>query len=238
MTSLREELLVYGYIREYHKANNIELLPNDLILLFLSWTKLMDSFDKNKVHEDVAFHPEIDTKFKRTSYASGSYAAVVGTFVVDKGVKQSWKLKIDAGAVLLGIMDDEIIKSKTNISDLTDTKHKGYGLASGSWYIFHDSDTKQDGSLETYMNQFKVKDIYKSFTMTITMELDMTQRQNKHGILKYIIHNEPKENIKEIRTDGLFTNIAYDNININKKYRLVLAVGTLSCNEWIELLYE
>ena len=133
---MREELLVYGYIREYHKANNIELPPNDLILMFVSWTKIFDSFDKNKTHKDIAFHPEIDTKFVRTSQASGHYAAVVGTLVVDKGSKQSWKFKIDAGAVLLGIMDDEIINLKPNICDLTDTEHKGYGLASGSWYVF------------------------------------------------------------------------------------------------------
>ena len=43
----------------------------------------------------------------------------------------------------------------------------------------YDSVCKQDGSLEVYVNQFKVGNISKSFTMTITMELDMTQRQNQ-----------------------------------------------------------
>ena len=58
----------------------------------------------------------------------------------------------------------------------------------------------------------------------ITMELDMTQTQSESGVLKYILHNKPKDDIKQIRTDGEFTNIAYNNIDIDNKYRLALVL--------------
>ena len=62
LKSAREELLVYGYIKNYHKHNNIELPPNDLILLFVSWIRLTDYFDQDLSHKDIEFDPEIINK--------------------------------------------------------------------------------------------------------------------------------------------------------------------------------
>ena len=54
------------------------------------------------------------------------------------------------------------------------------------------------------------------------MELDMTQTINENGRLSYIIHNEKKEDVEVIRTDGEFSNIAYDNIDIDKAIGVLL----------------
>ena len=71
------------------------------------------------------------------------------------------------------------------------------------------------------------------------MELDITPKENKkHAILRYILHHEPKTDVNLIRTDGVYTNIAYDNVDINRKYRMVFGVST-GPNvpvKWCELL--
>ena len=84
------------------------------------------------------------------------------------------------------------------IRDLTDTKHKGYGMGSNSWDIFLDSDSDYDTSLKKYVKQFDIDEDPEIFTM----ELDMTQTESQYGILKYIFHNKPKQSVEEIRNDG------------------------------------
>lgn len=37
ISAAREDLLTFGYIKEYHSKNNIDLPPDDLILLFVAW---------------------------------------------------------------------------------------------------------------------------------------------------------------------------------------------------------
>ena len=234
----REELLVYGYIKEYHKANNMDLPPNDLILLFVSWIALMDSFDKNMIPEDIIFDPEIDTKFKREAandFHSNAYASVIGTIVVEKGMKQNWTFKVHGKYPLIGIIKEQIIKSKKMIKDFTDEYHNGYGIqTAGDWNFFHGNVYDYDGGLAKYVEQFQ---LYPR-PVVITMQLDMTQTENENGILKYIIHNEIKEDIKHIRTDGEYTNIAYNNININDKYRLAFAISNnkFDTGAWCQLV--
>ena len=111
MTASREELLIYGYVREYHREHNIDLPPNDLILLFVSWIKLMDSFDKALVHPDMQFDPDICTKFKRIGKSPDGYASLVGTYIIEKGMKETWTFKINpkANYPLIGI---ELTSSK------------------------------------------------------------------------------------------------------------------------------
>ena len=82
MAAHREELLIYGYIKEWHTLNNIALPPNDVILLFVSWIQLLDSFDKKFCHEGITLHPEIAQKFKVEG--RGTYSTAVGSFTVEK----------------------------------------------------------------------------------------------------------------------------------------------------------
>ena len=107
MSAPREELLVYGYIKEYHRSNDLALPPNDLILLFVSWIRFLDSFDRDKCHGDIEFHPDNDKKFKGDHINFGGvFASVAGKLVVEKGMKESWTLKMQAQEVMICIMDD------------------------------------------------------------------------------------------------------------------------------------
>ena len=135
MSASREELLTYGYIKEYHERNNIELPPDDLILLFVSWIQLMDVLDKTKCHRQIVFDPEKDTRFK-AEYIPATFVAAIGTIIVEKGMKQTWKLKIDQTYPLLGIMEDEIINSKYNITDHTNSENGGYGMQLTNWNLY------------------------------------------------------------------------------------------------------
>ena len=113
--STREELFIYGYMKQWHKLNNIELPPDDIILSFVSWIKLFDSFDKEYCHSEIKFHPVIATKFQ---VDHGSYPTAIGWFIIEKGMKQSWTFSIKQRSACIGIMDEDIIqKSGKNIED-------------------------------------------------------------------------------------------------------------------------
>ena len=106
MAACREELLIYGYIKAWHKQNNVELPPDDVINLFVSWIKLLDSFDRKFCHNKLQLHPEIGTKFKVVDTVN--YPTAIGSFVIEKGMKQSWKFNLMQSSTLIGIMDGEI----------------------------------------------------------------------------------------------------------------------------------
>ena len=73
-------------------------------------------------------------------------------------------------------------------------------------------------------------------SLNITMELDMTQAQSDHAVLRYIIQNDPAEDVLQIITDGEFTNIAWDTIDIEKKYRVVVGIVQYKKHKWVELI--
>ena len=227
MSVSREELLVYGFIKEWHKSNGIDLLPRDVIGAFMKWIKLFDSFDAKFCHENIEFDPEIPTKFKRCQ--SGLYPTVIGSFIIEKGMKQSWTISTD-GPVMIGIMDEKSIQmSSGNITDFTSANNKGFGIITNGWYYFH-AHWAEDGQLIKYAEQFEA-----TKPLIVEMVLDMTQNESEHGILKYIIQNEKRKDVAAIKTDGEYSNIAYDTININNKYRLALASG-VGMDEWCELI--
>ena len=130
MSSSREKLAVYGYLREYFASIKHELPPNDIILLLIVWIKFLDTFDTKTLHESIEFDAEINTKFQRKIMETDdSYASVIGTFIVQKGLKESWTLKTDKSpSIIIGVMDDEISKTTEVVTDFTNTTYKGHGL--------------------------------------------------------------------------------------------------------------
>ena len=98
--------------------------------------------------------------------------------------------------------------------------------------MYHDSNFSHDSNLNMYVNQFEID----RRPLKITMEFDMTQTKCEYGVLSYILHNKKKEEVKEIRTNEEYTNIGYDNIDINKKYRFAVAIGEAGYYKWIELV--
>ena len=151
-----EEILTFGYIKEWHKDNNIELPPNDLMILFVAWLKLLDSFDMNKIPSDIIFDPESPTRFQRV-LNNATYSGVAGTIIVEKGMKYCWKFKIDHDIKYpqIAIMEDEIIKSLNEIRDNCDGIHKGYGLGIPHWCIYHANTIKRQ--LDFYTDQFEIE---------------------------------------------------------------------------------
>ena len=68
------------------------LPPDDIILLFVAWIALLDTIDKTKMHPNLILDKDCNSKFKRVG-SGGIYASVVGRFIVEKGMKQSWKFQ-------------------------------------------------------------------------------------------------------------------------------------------------
>ena len=52
----------------------------------------------------------------------------------------------------------------------------------------------------------------------------MTQIEQESGVLKYNMQNEKKNTVESVRTDGKYTNIAWDDIDIEKKYRVAVGI--------------
>ena len=133
---------------------------------------------------------------------------------------------------MIGIMEENKIKSMKKIADFTDDTHEGYGLeTTRAGSLWHDIDKTDDGiqaRIRKYIKQFE----FASRPLIITMELDMTQKEGDHGKLKYIVHNETKKGIEMIRTDGEYTNIAFDIIDVDKKYRFAFGISQLATNKW------
>lgn len=233
----REELVGYGYLRECAIINDKKSIPMDILNMVISWIpRLPGAFDMTVSNDAIQLHSDIPNMFMRRVAKSRNvqdHASIIGTSVVSKGIKKTWTLQIDnLSNVMIGIIDNQVIDNNKIITDFTDEFNKGYGLETSSWDVFHVSDAP-DGSLAEYAEQFN---IWNDETMTVL--LDMTQKEYKHGVLKYILHNEPIMNDLQIETHGRYSNIAYDNLDIDKKYRLAVAISQYNTGEWIELLSE
>ena len=63
MSSLRKQLLVFGYVREGYCTKSRVEFPDDLSQLFLAWFTLTDQFDPNKLHN--ALRLKTNTKIQR-----------------------------------------------------------------------------------------------------------------------------------------------------------------------------
>ena len=193
----------------------------------------MDSFVKDKAHQYIIFDPESETKIQCDA-ANDSYAGALGSIIVKKGMKQCWTFMVDAGTkyVQFGIMSTDVIESIDVIEDNLDKIHKGYGLMVPIYITLHGRGAA-DKDIQQYVEQFEINP---RTNLIISMELDMTQKENSNGILKYIIHNEVKDDIETVRTDDKYSNIAYDNVDINKEYRMSVSFDWQACDAWIQLV--
>ena len=227
----RDELLIYGYIREHHQQNDMELPPRDVIVSFMSWIGLSDIFDKNRLHPEMKIHAKSLRKCKRISTNAKNWISAIGRYIVKKGDKRRWKLKIKSGsAVIIGIVDEDIVEQIEVINNFTSNFCRGYGVTIGTWYCLHG---KYMSPLGQYQDQFDLSGKY----TTISLELDMS-RINDQGILRVIIHNKQSKGANKIKTDGTHTNVVFDNIDMDKRYRLAVAFSEHSCNEPVEILSD
>ena len=232
-TEQRKELVVFGYIREFCKDLLLDLPPKDLIELFISWISFMDKFDKTKSHEIIQFIE--DTLAIQPAH---HYATAVATYIIRKGSKQSWTFKLSRRGGLIGIVDNEIVETgaSTNIDDFTNSSHRGYGLTMSNWMKYHASDFQNEGHFK-HFDQFIGTDYDENKPIIVVMELDLTQNENENGILRYSFPEESTVDGSDVKTNGEYTNIAYDNIDITKAYRAAVAIYTPSApDSSVELL--
>ena len=54
MDSTRRNLLSFGFVREYCNEHKLEILPNDIVELFILWVSFCDKFDPDLTHTDFA----------------------------------------------------------------------------------------------------------------------------------------------------------------------------------------
>lgn len=241
----REELIVYGYVREHFKTQQQELPPTDMMGLFTSWFtfSIIDSFDKTLTDQSIIFDPSNERKIKGDGK---KYSAVaIGKLIVEKGEKQQWKFEFFGdGVPIIGIVDTEPNGKRGWHSDTVFEGYNGYGLELGNWDLFANHDSRER-DLKNYMHQFGLVERYEEEgdihfmkdPLILTMELDMTQAKSKQGTLKYFVENQPIcDGVKQVRTDGVFANIAYDDIDINKKYRMAVRIVVFDKDQWIESL--
>ena len=66
--------------------------------------------------------------------------------------------------------------------------------------------------------------------------LDMTQQKGDHGILIYEFHMEPQDHVNKIRTDGEYTNVAWDNIDTDTKYRIAFSITSKCSDHTVQFL--
>lgn len=233
--SSREELLAFGYIREYAKSVDKDIPPNDLIHLIVLWICLMDYWDKDRSHDDIRFDGESD---QRALSTQSGHRTVIGENVIRKGNKESWTFRASSGMVIAGVIEDDVFETNSNlqITDFTTSEYNGYGISLYMWYMYHSCDdfSGNDGKLK-HAQQFKIE---QSGERVLTMELDLTQSKHKHGLLSFKFHHELRRGLKisEFKSDAEYTNIVYDTIDVNKKYRAAFSLSNQGTS--IELLSE
>ena len=195
---------------------------------------LIDKFDRTNCDKKIIFASDICVS-KIKGHIESSCA--VGTLIVAKGDKQSWICQVKLGT---GIVGNETIQSKGDGNIGNHIYYEtGYGIAlskEGDMVKSHNEDNEGDGWVTPaygldYGEQFKKED---GFLMTIT--LDMTQQKGDHGILTYEFHMEPQDHINKIRTDGVYTNVAWDDIDIETKYRIAFSIESKCSDNTVQFL--
>ena len=187
---------------------------------------LTDMFDRAHSDQMIVFKSDTCiTKMKGV----GGYSCAVGTIVVGKGDKQSWTCKIDNGflSVLVGIIDDETAMTEPHIGDHTVSRQGGYGLGLNSFERYHGEERIYTFDYAKQFENFMSTDAL----FVITMTLDMTQSKGDGGNFSYEFRMKPKDDIQDIKTDGIYTTVGWDKIDINRKYRIAFSINRGNAGE-------
>eukprot|EP01084_Bolivina_argentea_P103417 185241_1 len=201
--------LIFGFTRECCKSERIDILPDDIIKLFVEWTSLSDCFHVEISDESIDIKTLISyqTIQRTTEMWNGKnhYSTAIGTDIICKGMKQIWKFKIlakkknDRPTIMVGIIDNNVAKSLEYIGTFWEGCSKGYGLSFYSGKKFGPS---------CKLTSIQEQDLYK--IEKFTMILDLTQKNSEYGILYYQIDDSKL--------------IAFDAIDIDKEYRCAVAL--------------
>ena len=187
-------------MREYCKHNSIDLLPSDIIELFVLWLSFCDRFVPDLSDDNIEILGAECQQVKVRAGGGHYCATAVCKDIVKKGEKQSWKFQVVDKEVILGIMEDKVaVERAGKIRDFSSSKG-GYGLFLSDMRKYLDD---YNARVFEYAQQFEVKE-----NDIITMELDLTKDK---GVLTFTFHSKEKPQI----TDNIF----YDQFEVNKNWR-------------------
>jgi len=232
----RRDLLVSGYIRAHqrHLEGTATLhLPVDIIQLVVNWCLLNDTWQQ--YGEFIADHMRISHNrqcIERVSNNAAHCYYCFGGEVIDKkycteyGVKR-WRLRIDHSeyytknycSMLIGIVETAKINwIKSLLGDFTYGVYKGYALRVATKSRFVHQNHKRSIYLQS--GQLRKGDV-------LSIELDL--RGQTHGRLKYKFEDQCGAKIAygidaEYRWLGSPKYVAFDRIDVHKKYTLVVGM--------------
>ena len=223
MMASKKNLLTFGYVREHCRNQNIDLFPDDIVQLFVEWLLINDCFDKQLSHPSLTIITSIDDNYELLCFQSKQFeddwASAVGTMIVSKGQRVEWKFKINGPLInnaemMIGIIDNEMIPANKPINVFCDRKCKGWGVYCYNMWKMHDSDCADGGPFNYgYQFEYAKGDI-------ITMILDLSQKKNESGVLSFDINAKLKYEEK----DFVSMNILYDDLDIDKEYRMAICI--------------
>ena len=232
MNRTKKNLLCFGFIRECCNEMHADLLPNDVIALLILWLSFCDHFVANLSTKDIEIKTITNDKYGEYQQIKKAnlhgFSSAICQNIIKYGDKQSWTFRINQDKdkdlflgehgfrrVVLGIIDDEVaIRRNKNITDFSDLQG-GYGLyLSNMGKYFGPVGNYSVRTYFDYGSQYKLKE-----GDTIKMELDLTKEK---GILRFTFDAQ----LNETQTDKEISNVFYDKIDINKRWRAAVAIET------------
>ena len=199
---LRQELTVFGYIKEHYNTNSELIFPTELIQICVSFYLLIkDKFliDKTKMYEDnikegsvinlsIQNLNDIIECINETEYTQ--FNIIKGSMVVVKGNIQIWRIKL----IESNLDINKRIIVAFGIACVNDQRSRKWGI-------------RQDGKLiHCSDGTTKYKDYVEQLDINQDIEviLDMKSNEN-NGIVRYVLNGEEK-------------GIAYDTLDTDKEY--------------------
>ena len=200
-----DELCVYGWIRE--NCNDFEM-PMDLQkLCILMYVIIMDSWN-TEIHTKNVIIDNDENIAKVIKHTKWQHA--YGTFIIKKGMMMTWRFKLDGDrdsrpiAIYIGIVSRNKMSSEMhNNKNFFDKEHGGYGFYTYLSKLRGIRSSKNDYEKRCYSGD------------AVKTTLDLTQKENKNGLLLYEINDKS-------------FGVAVDYIDIGKEYCLAVKISNSS----------
>ena len=202
---LRQELTVFGYIKEQWNTNSQLVFPTELMQICISFYLLIKDrllIDKTKIFEEditqasainLSIQNDIIKCINSTKYTQ--FNLIKGSVVVDKGHIQIWRIKLIETDLNT---DNRRIIIAIGIASENGEKVERWGLKPNGKLIYNCGDRKRS-TQQDYVEKVDIN-------QTIEMTLDMKSNAN-NGVLRY-------------RLNGQNKGVAFDTLDIDKEYSL------------------
>ena len=206
----------------------MDLLPDDVIELLTKWISLFDCFDETKMHSSLQIIKDEHNQYQilKTKRKSGWYSTAIGTQIITKGMKKEWIIefkKVKSTLILLGIIENSMVNINEMIDDFTNGQYNGWGIYLSCSVKYHGQNSEQPFE---YASQFKLRNGNK-----IKIILDLSNNNKNTGNKGSLAYIYDADIDKEILTTGTFSNIAYDDIDVEKEYRFAIAMHASSLSQ-------